>query len=233
MGNKSSSKARKMNAVITGATKNYSSVLIFLHGLGDTGHGWASILKDVVPPSCKIICPNASAIPVTLNGGMRMPSWFDICSLSSDGIEDADGIRKAATKLEEIVASESSNGVPFNKIFVGGFSQGGAVALYHALTSDHSGYAGVVALSCWLPLHKTFVSDPSILKMPKTTPILQCHGTFDPVVNFKIGNLTSEHLKALSLPNHEFKAYQGLDHSSCPEEMTAVKDFLAKNTKSD
>lgn len=38
---------------------------------------------------------------------------------------------------------------------IGGFSQGGAVALYSALTSTTT-VAGILALSTWLPLHATF-----------------------------------------------------------------------------
>lgn len=33
--------------------------------------------------------------------------------------------------------------------------QGGALSLYTALTCSHQ-LAGIVALSCWLPLHRTF-----------------------------------------------------------------------------
>lgn len=38
-------------------------------------------------------------------------------------------------------------------------SQGGALSLYTALTCQHQ-LAGIVALSCWLPLHKTFPQVP-------------------------------------------------------------------------
>jgi lysophospholipase-2 len=40
---------------------------------------------------------------------------------------------------------------------IGGFSQGGALALYSALLFPKP-LAGVIALSCWLPLHKQFPS---------------------------------------------------------------------------
>lgn len=38
---------------------------------------------------------------------------------------------------------------------MGGFSQGGAVSLYTALTLGKP-LAGVIALSSWLPLHQKF-----------------------------------------------------------------------------
>ena len=53
------------------------------------------------------------------------------------------------------IAQEEQNGIPSDRIVIGGFSQGGAVALYTALTLDKK-LAGVVGLSTWLPLHTTF-----------------------------------------------------------------------------
>ena len=70
--------------------------MIFLHGLGDTGHGWAGILNTIRPDhlkvgvgmlatsiycSLQVICPTAPVIPITLNMGFRMPGWFDMCDL--------------------------------------------------------------------------------------------------------------------------------------------------------
>ena len=39
-------------------------------------------------------------MPVTLNMGMTMPSWFDIMSLGVGGREDEDGIKKASENRE-------------------------------------------------------------------------------------------------------------------------------------
>lgn len=61
------------SVVIPALAGGPQTTLIFLHGLGDTGHGWASSLADEVRSSsganCKIICPTANTIPVTLNSG--------------------------------------------------------------------------------------------------------------------------------------------------------------------
>ena len=80
--------------------------MIFLHGLGDTGHGWASILNTIRPDHLKVdqsiglnpskvqvICPTAPVIPITLNLGFRMPAWFDIESL--ENLEEVDFIVKS------------------------------------------------------------------------------------------------------------------------------------------
>lgn len=42
-------------------------------------------------PHVKVICPTAPTMPVTLNAGFRMPSWFDLKTLDSNGPEDEEG----------------------------------------------------------------------------------------------------------------------------------------------
>ena len=67
--------------VILRASQKHTATLIFLHGLGDTGVGWAGALNTIKPPYMKVICPTASIMPVTLNAGFAMPAWYDILSL--------------------------------------------------------------------------------------------------------------------------------------------------------
>jgi predicted esterase len=52
--------------------------VIFMHGLGDTGSGWADIAKMFGPqlPHVRFILPTAPSRRVTLNMGMMMPAWF-------------------------------------------------------------------------------------------------------------------------------------------------------------
>ncbi|XP_070555979.1 acyl-protein thioesterase 1-like [Ptychodera flava] len=209
--------------VIPAATKHTATV-IFLHGLGDTGHGWAAALAAIKAPHIKYVCPTADVIPVSLNAGFRMPSWFDIASLSFDGEEDEAGIKAASEKLQSMVESEEKQGIASNRVIIGGFSQGGAVALYSALTMSKP-LAGVVGLSTWLPLHKQF---PEALKGNKETPILQCHGTADPMVKLPFGEMTSQTLSKMN-SKVTFKTYKGMAHGSCDEEMRDVQIFINKN----
>lgn len=53
--------------------------------------GWSSAIAAIRPPYCKVICPTARTMPVTLNAGFRMPSWFDLKSLDVGGPEDEEG----------------------------------------------------------------------------------------------------------------------------------------------
>lgn len=50
-------------------------------------------MATIRPQHVKVICPTAPTMPVTLNAGFRMPSWFDLKTLDSNGPEDEDGTR--------------------------------------------------------------------------------------------------------------------------------------------
>ena len=56
-----------------------------------------------------MICPTAPIIPVTLNGGFKMPAWYDIFTLDTESPEkreDMDGVVAAAADLEGLVQGE-------------------------------------------------------------------------------------------------------------------------------
>ncbi|PRD19936.1 UNVERIFIED_CONTAM: Lypla2 [Trichonephila clavipes] len=153
-------------------------------------------------------------MPVTLNAGYKMPSWFDLKTLDADGPEDEEGIKRASESVFQMIAAEEEKGIPSNRIVLGGFSQGGAVAIYTALRCNKP-LGGVVALSCWLPLYKQF---PYAAEGNIDIPLLQCHGELDTVVPYKWGRMTHELLKTF-MCNVELKTYKGLCHNSCEEEL--------------
>uniref|UniRef100_A0A2K6F7H6 palmitoyl-protein hydrolase n=1 Tax=Propithecus coquereli TaxID=379532 RepID=A0A2K6F7H6_PROCO len=182
-----------------------SALVIFLliHGRGDTGHSWADALSTTQLPHVKYICPHAPRIPVTLRMKMVMPSWYELTGLSP---EDEAGIKKAAENMKASIEHEMKNGIPASHIVLGGFSQGGALSLYTALTCPHP-LVGIVALSCWLPLHWAFLQAAN--GSAKDLAILQCH---------------AEKLRSVVTPARV--QFKGVMHSSCPQVMAAVKDFL-------
>lgn len=166
----------------------------------------------------KVICPTAPTMPVTLNAGFRMPSWFDLKTLDMYGPEDADGIHEATKNVQQLIQTEISAGISANRIIVGGFSQGGALALHAGLTFSEP-LGGIIGLSCWLPLHKSF---PAAKKTADSVPIFQCHGEVDPVVPYKFGQLSHYSLKTF-MTNAQFVSYKDLSHSSSQEEMNDVQ----------
>jgi lysophospholipase-2 len=73
------------------------------------------------------------------------------------------GIKQATKQIHTMIDNEMKEGIPANRIIVGGFSQGGALAMYSALVFPQQ-LGGVISLSGWLPLHKSF---PGAMKTVK------------------------------------------------------------------
>jgi len=203
------------------AKSSHSATVIFLHGLGDTGQQWSMSLENLGLDHVKFLCPTAPPQPVTLSGGIQMPSWFDIRGLTLEAEEDEDGIQNAAKAIKSLVKAEIDAGIPPERIIIGGFSQGGATAIYTALTMD-TNIGGVTLLSTWLPLHKHF---PAAAKSNLITPIFQCHGKADNVVSFRWGSATAEKLGEIN-SKHSFKVYDNMGHHSSDAEMRDLKTFL-------
>lgn len=105
-----------------------------MHGLGDTSEGWGQQLRVWQSldgfQDIKMILPSAPIAPVTLNNGMRMPSWYDIVGLDDRSEERCTGIEESRARINALVDAELAAGIPANKIIIGGFSQGGAMSLY-------------------------------------------------------------------------------------------------------
>lgn len=164
---------------------------------------------------------------MTLNHGMRMNSWFDLKSLSPLDPEDGEGIESACKRIHELIEEQEKQGVPHDRIMLGGFSQGGALSLYSALKYPKK-LAGIVALSCWLPLHRSFPGISS--NVNKSIPILQCHGNQDCVVPLSWGRASEIVLNTFVDKNkYQFKTYNGLGHSSSSAELQDVLEFIRTN----
>ena len=67
-------------------------------------------------------------------------------------VVDMDDVKKSANYVEGLVQEEIQKGVPRDRVVVGGFSQGGVVALAHTFLYANKGpIAGTVSMSAWVP----------------------------------------------------------------------------------
>ncbi|KAF9114920.1 hypothetical protein BGX27_009467 [Mortierella sp. AM989] len=190
--------------------------------------GKAPIGEELSPylPHVKFIFPNAPAIPVTANGGMLTPAWYDIASIARiKTVQDEVGMFRSRDLVTKVIREEvEENKIPANRIVLGGFSQGCALTLLTALTTEYS-LAGIVALSGYLPLHEkimTLATDAN-----RKTPIFWGHGTFDTVVKFDYGEESAEYLRENKY-NVDFHTYPRMGHSACPEELGDMLRFFQK-----
>lgn len=201
---------------------NYDCVIIFCHGLGDTGEGWLDVAQqwNEKLPFCKIILPTAPVQPVTLNLGMPMNSWFDIKGISEEASLNCPGIESTRDFLNQLINKETKKGIKKSRIVLGGFSQGGALSLFTALGQNELG--GVILLSSWIPCLNQIQWN-----LPSKTPILQAHGKQDNMVPFAFGKKTMLVLEQKQF-KVDFTSYSNLGHSACVPEVQEVGKFLSK-----
>lgn len=204
------------------ASNSTNAVFMFLHGLGDTGERWSKALESIVEAHVKLVCPTAASIPVTINKGARMPAWFDIRGLDLSAAEDVHGVWNATKETHSLIDEQIAAGVPPERILIGGFSQGGALALHAGLTYPQR-LAGIVALSCWLPFSTLF--EPSKVVANRDVDVLQCHGNADNVVPYTFGQLSAFAMRGVTR-NVDFRTFAGLGHTVSPQEMSVVADFI-------
>ena len=121
----------------------------------------------------------------------------------------------------------NDHNISADKIIIGGFSQGAAVALSTVALLDIK-IGGVVALSGFCPVRKELGAKSNKDGTNYQTPIFQGHGTADPVVNFSYGEQTSQYFKDMGYKNLTFHSYPGIAHTASDEELTEVMKFINK-----
>lgn len=163
-----------------------------------------------------------------------MPAWYDIMELKSEARQDKEGILQSAKEILELVAEEERKGISRGKIVIGGFSQGGAIALTTGLLfksiedQDSSAkFAGVMALSTYLPIQDHFLAHKD--DIPVDTPIFMSHGTEDQVISFDWGNQSKTALKReLRCGDVSFEKIPHLGHSVNEKVIESMAKFLKK-----
>ncbi len=169
--------------------------VIWLHGLGADGNDFVPVAQSMgLPCGVRFVFPHAPVLPVTINGGYRMRAWYDIYSLSPGAREDRAGIESSCRLLEELMEKEHARGIPFGRIFLAGFSQGGALAL-HAGLRFRERIAGIVALSTYLPLASSLESEANPVNAG--IPVFLAHGDEDEVIPVSAGFAVRDVLSAL------------------------------------
>ena len=91
-----------------------NSTVIWLHGLGADGHDFAPVARILASPGRRFILPHAPSMPVTINGGMSMPAWYDILSMDPSARdsprESANDVINSAILVNKLIKHEIDNG---------------------------------------------------------------------------------------------------------------------------
>ena len=197
--------------------------VIWLHGLGADGSDFVPVVDELrLPATCplRFVFPHAAMRAITINNGYVMRAWYDIRTFS--GIDEDDvGIRESERLVRGLIQAELDRGARSDRIVLAGFSQGGALALHTALRYPQR-LAGVLALSTYLPLANTLVTQAHAAN--KATPILMCHGLHDDIVPLAVGQRSRAVLEELGYAV-QWHSYP-MAHEVMPEELTTISSWL-------
>lgn len=202
-----------------------SVAVIWLHGLGADGSDFVPVVDELGLSGrygMRFVFPHAHFIPVTCNGGYVMRAWYDIISLAPTSRQiDVAGILHSRDAVRDLILRENLRGIPCHRIFLAGFSQGGAVAYTAALTHPET-LAGVISLSTYIPAPKLIVEEASDAN--RRIPIFAAHGTDDDVVSLELGLQARDFLLQQGY-QVEWSEYS-MPHSVCMEEIAAIGQWL-------
>jgi phospholipase/carboxylesterase len=214
----------QLEAIEIETTAAPGAAIIWMHGLGADGHDFVDVVPELnlpARPGVRFVFPHAPMRPVTINGGYVMRAWYDIRDDGGARREDPAGVRASQKSIEALIQRERERGVPAQSIVIAGFSQGGAMALQAGLRHGER-LAGIMALSCSLPLADTLAAEAAPAN--RDVPIFMAHGTHDPMIPMARALRARETLAGLGyrVEWHEY----AMPHSVSLEEIRDIAAWL-------
>ena len=196
--------------------------MIWMHGLGADAQDMAGLAEQLpVNVAIRHVFIDAPVRPVTLNNHMPMRAWYDIVGMTLNDREDREGIRQSEVIIRQVFDSQLTEGFESDQIFLAGFSQGGAMALYTGLQMPIP-IAGIITLSAYLPL----ASSCNVV-LDKHTPIFAAGGKHDPLVLPVWTRQSVDSLRDMGFQQIAWNEYP-MEHTICADEITDLANWLTK-----
>src|SRR5476649_1876434 len=201
---------------------NPEFAVILMHGLGADANDFIPLVPELRLgdlAAVRFVFPNATEMPVTGNNGYVMRAWYDI--LSFEGVNrrvDEAGLKASCERIRELIAHENERGIPTSKIFLAGFSQGGAMTYTAGLTHPAK-LAGVIVLSGDVP--PPGLIDAGLRAASRETAIFAAHGPQAPVLPIELAVQGRDFALAHGC-KLEWHTYP-MQHSVCAEEIEALR----------
>ncbi len=196
--------------------------VIWMHGLGAGYQDMAGLAQAIAWSNDYVrhIFLQAPDRPVTINAGMVMPAWYDILGGDLSTRQDCQGVHQSSELIESIVIDQISQGIKPEQIYLSGFSQGGAMALYTGLRLEQR-FGGLVALSAYIPC-----AEQLTIRLDTATPIFMGYGNFDPLVQPMWTKQSHDLLNQNAFQDTILNGYP-MEHAVCPDEVTDLGKWFA------
>jgi phospholipase/carboxylesterase len=197
--------------LIPAADRNSKRLLVMMHGLGDSLAGYLWMPEVLRLRWLNYLLPNA---PDAYYGGF---SWFDIYGAGVPGVS------RSRELIFELLDALRAKGWPMEQTVIGGFSQGGLMAIEVGMRYPHR-FAGVLSIS-------GFVCEPDKLiqelsPVAREQRVLATHGTLDPLLPLAATKRQIRQLQSagVNIAWHEFQK----EHTIAGEvEMELIRSFVA------
>ncbi|HIE40167.1 MAG TPA: carboxylesterase [Thiomicrorhabdus sp.] len=211
---------RLENPIIIEPQGPANAAVIWLHGLGAGGGDFAGLVPQLNLPEdhgIRFVFPHAPVQSVTINGGMKMRSWYDIRSVDFANNVDELGIQASCEQVYGLIQAQLDQGVPANRVLLAGFSQGGLIALHAGLHFKRR-LAGIMALSTYCPMIRPFTQSTDI-------PIFMAHGQLDTVIPFSVSQASCAALEqaGYTVQWHDYP----MEHQVCAQEIKDIVNWLS------
>lgn len=194
--------------------------VIWMHGLGADANDMKGLAKELnLSTPVRHVFLDAPVRPVTLNNRMPMRAWYDITGMKLTDREDRAGILESEAVIRDVLLKQQADGFSLDKIFLAGFSQGGAMALFTGL-STHGALAGVIVLSGYLPL-----ASEAKTSLKYDTPMFVASGDHDPLVLSSWTGQCVTHLREKGYTHVTWHRYP-MEHSICAEEVRDLEQWI-------
>jgi phospholipase/carboxylesterase len=194
--------------------------ILALHGWGASAHDLLGLAPVLLGGEALVLCPQGPvAFPV--GPGAAGYGWFPI---EAGRLPDAAELAKGADALRGFLdAAVDAYPVDRRKLVALGFSQGGVMA-YDLALREPARFAGLVALSSWLPdaLARPVAGTPGL----DALPALVVHGTRDPMLPIERGRASRDALQRLGVPT-TYREVE-MEHEIRPEALRAIVEWLER-----
>lgn len=207
--------------------REVEAALILLHGQGVAADDLTPLLTRLTRSreiGLHFLGPNAPVRRLSINEGRPQRAWYDVPAESVTDETAPEGLADSVARVEKLLSTEREGAIAPQRTVVGGFSQGGAVAL-HAGTAWKEPLAGIAVLAGDIVDLDGMIERAS--EAARQTPILMLHGSEDERIPPELARQAAERLREAGF-KVTLSLSEGVDHSLSQQQVEELDHWLCQ-----